>query len=318
MPVHAVLTGAPQPLDPASRLPLPGADGVPAFLAEHRVAAVLWAAPPIDPVRLDAALARPVVLLPFPDLWSALPGGPIRRRAASDVLGRCTLLAQHGADARAVRRLARGPLEVAVIGEMQDGAAVPEHDEPRRARIAAALAGRPVWFAVAAPAGRRNAVLAAHEALVARVHRALLVIEDPDAAPAAAIPEPGPQDSVLRVAGSGERGLWYRAAPVTLMADTFDPGATADPLAPAALGSAILHGPAPGPRAASYDRLRRAGAARRLAGPDAIAAGVEELLRPEAAARQAGAGWAEVTRGAEATDRAAAGVVGALERAGIL
>ena len=318
MTAHAVVTGTPQPLDPLPRLPLPRADDVAAFLRAHRPAAVLWAAPPLDPVVLDAALARPVAVLPFPDPLEALPAGPIWRRAAGDALARCTVLAERGDDARLLRRLSRAQPRVAVTGPLQDGGAVPLHDEGRRAAIAGGLAGRPVWFSIAPPPARRAAVLAAHDAVVRRVHRALLVIEDPSAGPGAVPPAPRAQDSVLHVAGPAERGLWHRVAPVTLMADTFDPGARADPLAPAALGSAILHGPATGDREGSYARLGRVGAARRLPGAEAIAAGVEDLLLPEAAARQAGAAWAEVTRGAEGTDRAAAAVIEALERAGAL
>ncbi len=315
MPVRAVLTGAAQPLDPAPRLPLPEADDIPAFLAAHGVAAVLWAAPPLGPVRLDAALARPVIVLPMPDPAAAVPGGPLRRRAAGDALGRCTLLAAGAEEARALRRIVRPGLRVTAIGALQDGVAVPAHDEARRAALAAVLAGRPVWFAAACPPDARGAVLSAHAALMARIHRAVLVMETPDAAGGA---RPDPQDGVIRVPEGAERGLWYRIAPLTLMADTFRPGGTADPLEPAALGSAVLHGPAPSGRDGAYARLAAAGAARRVPGPGAIAAAVEDMLQPEAAARQAGAAWAEVTLGAGGTDRAAAAVVEALEDAGIL
>ncbi len=315
MPVRTVLTGTPQPLDPAPRLPLPEADDTPGFLAAHGIAAVLWAAPPLGPVRLDAALARPVIVLPMPDPVAAIPGGPLRRRAAGDALGRCTLLAATAEEARALRRVSRAGLRVTAIGPMQDGVAVPGHDEGRRAGLAAGLAGRPVWFATACPPETRGAVLDAHAALMARVHRAVLAMEAPGAAAGAGA---DPQDGVIHVPEGAERGLWYRIAPLTLMADTFGPGGTADPLAPAALGSAVLHGPAPSERDGAYARLAAAGAARRIPGPGAIAAAVEDMLQPETAARQAGAAWAEVTRGAEGTDRAAAAVIQALEDAGIL
>ena len=317
MPVTAVVTGAPDPLGPAPRLPLPDAEAVPDFLAAHQVSAVLWAAAPLDPVRLDVASARPVVILPMPDPAGAIPGGRLRRRAAAEVLARCRVLVPRAADARGLRRVTRGTLELTTIGNLQDGVAIPPHDETRRARIAASLAGRPVWFAVAAPPELRGAVMAAHDALIARVHRALLILEADDGAPSPS-GLPDKQENVLTVTDPDERGLWHRIAPVTLMADTFAPGGRADPLVPAALGSAILYGPEQTPQAESYARLTRVGAARQVPEAGAIAAAVEELLMPSAAANQAGAAWAEVTRGAEATDRAAEAVIDALERAGAL
>lgn len=316
--VRPVVTGTPRPLDPEPRLPLPAADDVAGFLAAKRVAATIWAAPPLDATRLDAALARPVVVLPFPDPAGAVRGGPVRRRAAGDALSRCTVMAATIADARALRRVTRTPLAIATTGPPQDGVAVPAHDEARRIRISAALAGRPVWFAVAVPPGLAPDILDAHAALTARVHRALLVLDCADGAPSGQSGLPDARESVVRIGAQDERGLWYRIAPVTLMADTFGGDGSADPLEAAALGSAVLHGPAFGARAGTYERLARARAAQCLPDLGAIAATVEEFFLPENAARQAGAAWAEVTRGAEATDRAAAAVVEALERIGAL
>jgi 3-deoxy-D-manno-octulosonic-acid transferase len=41
----------------------------------------------------------------------------------------------------------------------------------------------------------------------------------------------------------GEMGVWYRLCPVTILGGTFGPTEGHNPWEPAALGSAILHGP---------------------------------------------------------------------------
>ena len=55
-----------------------------------------------------------------------------------------------------------------------------------------------------------------------------------------------------------------------------------------------------------------------ITGPGGIAQAVEALMAPDRAARLAQAAWAEVTRGATATDRAAEIAVEMLEETGAL
>ena len=80
-------------------------------------------------------------------------------------------------------------------------------------------------------------------------------------------------------------------------------GSLRDPFEPAALGSAILHGPRPGPGPA----LRPAGATRGppalVASPADLAEALGDLLSPDRAARLAQAAWAVASDGAEVTDR---------------
>ncbi len=59
----------------------------------------------------------------------------------------------------------------------------------------------------------------------------------------------------------GELGLWYRLCPVTLIGGTFGPVEGHNPWEPAALGSAILHGPRLRNFAADYAVLDGSGAA---------------------------------------------------------
>ena len=64
--------------------------------------------------------------------------------------------------------------------------------------------------------------------------------------------------------GDGEYGLWYRLAPFVLMGGTLSEGSVRNPMEAAALGSAILAGPAAGGFVRAYARLSAARAFRAL------------------------------------------------------
>ncbi len=67
----------------------------------------------------------------------------------------------------------------------------------------------------------------------------------------------------------GEMGLWYRLCPVTLIGGTFGPTEGHNPWEPAALGSAVLHGPRTANFAADFAALQGAAAALQV-GPDSL------------------------------------------------
>jgi 3-deoxy-D-manno-octulosonic-acid transferase len=102
----------------------------------------------------------------------------------------------------------------------------------------------------------------------------------------------------------GELGLWYRVAPISLVGGSLQPIGGHNPFEPAALGSAILHGPYVTNFVDIYQRLSEAGAARLVTGPDTLSEAVHELMNPDKAAAMAHAAWEVVSQGAEVTDRA--------------
>lgn len=330
--------------EPGQRPPAPpeGALGVLAVPADHppfargfldrwRPDACAWISGRLRPALLDAALARmPVVVA---GARAEAPAG-WALRLPSALLGRAgRVLALDARDAQGWRRLGAPTGRVEVAGPLQACALPAPDDERARRALAGRLAGRPVWFAPAVPGAAAAAVLAAHEAVLRRAHRALLVMEPASGAapegldPARAVwhdpetPEGCPVDDaheIVVAGGPSLRGLWYRMAPVTLMAETLmaetlvgggagaaGAAGAAHPDAPAALGSALVHGPHHGAHHAAYARLVAEGASLEVAGPEAAAAAVEALLAPDRAARQAHAAWSVVTEGAEATDRLA-------------
>ena len=71
----------------------------------------------------------------------------------------------------------------------------------------------------------------------------------------------GPTGDVWIVDTFGEMGLWYQLCPITLIGGTFGATEGHNPWEPAALGSAILHGPRVANFAADFTALHQAGAA---------------------------------------------------------
>ena len=315
--MRLVLTGEPQPADRTARLPVPRADDAAAFAARHGVSALVWADGALDPLLLDAARLPTLVLPSWTETCRIAPG-PFARRALGEILFRHKVFAGGRAALRRLHREVHAAVPAEVTGPLQEGPALPEDDEPRRNRLTAALEGRPVWFAVAVPPRRQKALLAAQSEIVSRSHRALLVLESDDGIVWEAANSPGQQERVLRATGPEERGLWFRIASVTLIGDSFEIGGRTDPLVPAALGSAVVHGPATGLCDRAFARLAGAGASLGIGGLGAVAEAVDSLLAPDRAAAQAAAAWEESTRGAEATDRAAQVLVEFLEAAGAL
>ena len=290
------------------------------FMEHWRPDACVWASGGIRPALMDAALARAPLAVAGARA-EAQPGRALRLPQA--LIGRARrVLALDARDAQAWRRLGIRWGHVEVTGPLQACATPPPDDEGARRALTARLAGRPVWFAPGVPDELVPTILEAHRVVLRRAHRALLVIEvapgrtpggidparavrhDPGAPGGCAVED---AHEVVVAGGPTLRGLWYRLAPVTLLADTLAPGHEpgVHPDAPAALGSAVVHGLHHGTRAAAFARLAAEGASLEVPGPPAGGPAVEALLAPDRAARQAHAAWSVVTRGAEATDRLA-------------
>jgi len=96
--------------------------------------------------------------------------------------------------------------------------------------------------------------------------------------------------------------LWFRLAPISVLGGTFGSMPASDPLEPAGLGSALLHGPNTKPYQAHYKQFLDAGAARDVRTPDQLAVAVNDLLAPQRVAAMAHRAWDIITIGAEATD----------------
>lgn len=246
--------------------------------------------------------------------WRRLPASA---RALMERFALC--LAQTAADAERFRDL--GARAVSETGNLKLDARPPPADPRAVAQIQAAVAGRPVWVAASTHPGEEELIAAAHVALRESFPRLLTVVAPRHArrgAEVAAIaaeaglraarrsdgPEPD-RDTDLYVADTtGELGLFYRLSSLVLVGGSLVPHGGQNPIEPAKLGAAILHGPHVHNFADVYAALDRAGGALPVADGDALARFLRDLL-PDTGLQR------EMARaGAEAVER----LGGAVER----
>jgi 3-deoxy-D-manno-octulosonic-acid transferase len=167
-------------------------------------------------------------------------------------------LAQTEADAGRLREL--GAPRVHAIGNLKYDVMPPPADPGRLAALKAAVAGRPLLVAASTHAGEEEAVAEAHKIAAARVPHLLTIIaprhpqRGEEAAAACfragvtvcrrsegALPD---AHTGIYVADTiGELGLFYRLGRIAFLGGSFISHGGQNPIEPAKLGNAILHGP---------------------------------------------------------------------------
>lgn len=250
--------------------------------------------------------------------WNA---GTLRR-----ALGRVTrlFLTDPGAGAEAIRHGIE-PQRIELVPALDP---VPEplrHNARELATLHGQLQGRHAWLAAALPLDEADAVIAAHQAVLAYNHRAILLIAPMDPAAAERIAaraeaagltvarralddEPTAEFQIYMADDLGELGLWYRLASVSFMGGTLIGPAriqSRNPFEPASLGSAILHGPQIAAHGREWRQLDAARAAWRVASPEALAQLAADLAAPDLAAGLALQAWTVATGGAAAAGQVA-------------
>lgn len=219
------------------------------------------------------------------------------------------------------RHLEGAPLGIEVLGPLSDTThALPCNDAECDA-LAAQLANRPIWLAAGITRAEIDLIERAHRKAFSAAHRLMLILVPYDIAAAKQITKEleskGWSTALRSTAGrldldtqvliadvADEMGLWYRLAPTTFVGGTFDPdGPVGDPFDPAALGSAVLHGPETGPTPARFKRLTEANASLLVRDEKELGLAVQSLLAPDKAAALAQAGWATTTESAQVIER---------------
>ncbi len=221
-------------------------------------------------------------------LWrkaSGLIGALLRR------LDLC--LAQTDADAERFQAL--GAPRVQTTGNAIYDLAPPPVDASALARLAARIGARPAWVAAATYPGEEEVALEAHR-LVARHFPDLLTIIVPrrakrglDVALRAAKlgltarqgggdRDSGDLPSVYVAATLAEAGLYYRAAGVVFLGGSLCRVGGENPIFPAKLGCAILHGPDIGEFKEAYAALDAAGGAATVFDAESLADELALLL----------------------------------------
>ncbi len=229
--------------------------------------------------------------------------------------------------AGSLRRLGADPARTEVIGYLEEGTAALPCNQAERDSLAEELEGRPVWLAVRTADDELEPVLDAHRQALRRTHRLLLILvpeetdhpDGPDAGPElqaalqdqgfmtalrSAGEEPEPETQIYIADSIEELGLWYRLAAVSFLGQSLEASGGVNPFEPAALGSAIIHGPNVRNYRRAYGRLASAGATRMVRNPEQLYDALEDLLSPDVAATMAHEAWKVCTSGAEVTDRA--------------
>ncbi|RLJ51923.1 3-deoxy-D-manno-octulosonic-acid transferase [Litoreibacter meonggei] len=254
------------------------------------------------------------------------------RGAASALLGKFNLfLAQDRITAKHLQRLGIPSDRVRINGSLKESSGALPHDEKEREAISAALETRPVWLAASTHPGEDEIAAEAQRIARRTAPRLLLII-------APRHPERGPEIAeMLRKSGwrvalrsegvqpdavidiyiadtLGEMGLWYRIAPLNFLGGSLVEIGGHNPYEPAALGSAILHGPHIENAKDIYERLDESGGARLVNDSRSLGDAVIELLEPHRSAAMAHAAWEISSQGAQAAETAFVEINAALDR----
>lgn len=185
--------------------------------------------------------------------WRRLPG------LISALLGQIDLcLAQSQDDA--ARLLALGAPRVDAIGNLKYDVDAPPADPQNLRALTDAVGDRPVWVAASTHPGEETILFEAHKRLEARFPGLLTVIapRHPERGPAIFAEAVGaglkpalrsrdepitPSTQIYIGDTIGELGLFYRLSSLIFMGKTLAGAGGQNPIEPAKLGSAILHGP---------------------------------------------------------------------------
>ncbi|HEX4890019.1 MAG TPA: 3-deoxy-D-manno-octulosonic acid transferase [Alphaproteobacteria bacterium] len=214
------------------------------------------------------------------------------------------------------------------VGDLKQAADPLGVDEAELARLQDAIGARPVWLAASTHAGEEVMVEKTHENLRLQFPGLLTILAPRHAERGLNIAtglslndrrvvrrskgEPPSSGADFYLADTmGEMGLIYRLATIVFMGGSLVPHGGQNPLEPARLGCAILHGPYIDNFSTIYAELDTAGAARQIANVDMLVDAVAGLLRDrQAAASRGRAAKAYTLRG---YDRVLEHIIAALE-----
>jgi 3-deoxy-D-manno-octulosonic-acid transferase len=228
--------------------------------------------------------------------WQRLPG------FISSLLGGIDLcLAQSRDDA--ARLMMLGAPRVQVVGNLKFDVPAPPVNAGKLADITAMIGPRPVWVAASTHAGEEEIALAVHRHLLPRFPNLLTIIvprHAPRGADIAALAgangmmaglrsrgeQPGSFTGVYIADTMGELGLFYRVASIVYLGKSMVARGGQNPIEPAKLGAAILHGPHVANFGEVYRTLDKANGAIEVGDADTLARTLSLLLSDTALLRR--------------------------------
>ena len=266
------------------------------FLDHWRPDLVLWAESEFWPnlVAEPAARGVPMVLVNGRVSPSSFSGWRRAPGLIARLLGGFALcLGQAEIDAERLRRL--GARNARSVGNLKFASPPLPADRKALDHLSAALGERPRWLAASTHPGEETLAAGVHRRLVAD-HPGLLTIVVPRhperGAAIAAELRAGGHTVALRSAGEpiraatdiyladtlGELGLFFRLADVVFMGKSLVPLGGQNPIEPARLDCALIHGPHMANFAEMAARMKETGAAEEVADEAALAVAVAHLL----------------------------------------
>ncbi|MCW6507139.1 3-deoxy-D-manno-octulosonic acid transferase [Lichenifustis flavocetrariae] len=277
--------------------PLDGPRAARRFLDQWRPDLVIFAESELWPNLLGEATRRRIPTALINARMSARSFARWRRlpALARDLLGDFDIvLAQTQADAKRYTALSGRP--VPSTGTIKFDAAPPPANPAELAALQRSVAGRPVWIAASTHAGEDQDCCAVHRELSHRLPGLLTIIvpRKVDRGPAlvahagqlglsAGLRSRGdaiePETDIHIADTMGELGLFYRLQTAVFVGKSLVPaGGGQNPIEPAKLGNAVLHGPHTANFAEVYADLDAAGASVRVADMADLGAALTNLL----------------------------------------
>ncbi|NSX53776.1 3-deoxy-D-manno-octulosonic acid transferase [Parasulfitobacter algicola] len=233
-----------------------------------------------------------------------------------------------------IRRMGAEAQHIEVSQLLEEGTPALSCDKTEHAHLTDILGSRPMWLAAMVSQEEVEVIGQAHRRASRTAHRLLLILVPDDETQGLEIAQtlahkgwevalrskgedPTETTQIFVADTPDEMGIWYRLAPITFLGCSLIHGPGKNPFEPAALGSAVLHGPNVSQYRSSYDRLAKAGATRSVRNGDQLATAVEDLLSPHLAAKLAHAAWDVTSGSAEVTDRIVEMALTALDDRGL-
>lgn len=282
------------------------------FLDHWRPDIVLWAESELWPCmvmelnkrRIPAALLNARMSPRSFAKWSK-----VRQLAENILSGFAVILTQTQQDYEYYTAL--GGRSVVVSDNIKYCASPLPYDAHELDALRRAIGSRPCWLYASTHKGEEELALEVHAALCQTWPDLLTIVVPRHPERAAAVESfyqespvtscrrthsrlPRPDTGLFVVDTLGELGLFYRAAPIVCVGRSFsdDGGGGHNPLEPALLTCAVLHGPNVQNLQDIYDQMDAAGASISVPQASALAATIARLIAaPDALARQRDAGY---------------------------
>ncbi|MCE1234862.1 MAG: 3-deoxy-D-manno-octulosonic acid transferase [Hyphomicrobiales bacterium] len=314
--------------------PLDVAGFIDGFLDHWRPSAAIFVESEIWPTTIERTHRRGIPLVLVNARMSERSFARWRRLGALPrALFRRFSLALAQAEGDGGRLAALGVERVEITGNLKFDGLPLGGDPVEGERLARAIGGRPTWIAASTHPGEEAVAIDVHTRARERLPGLLTVIaprhpERGDAlradfaehglvvASRSRGETPGPRTDVYLADTIGEMGLVYRLAPIAFVGGSITPRGGQNPIEPARLDVAVLHGPSTRNFAEIYRDLDACGGAAAIEDAETLADALVDLLeRPERRAAQTAAARTVVDRSAGALQRTLTALAPTIARA---